>query len=108
MFGQASQGQLDKDLRRAVREAMPHITTHFEALPAYRFVDIYRAIESFCEKLDTVEVIDATHHAGLNQLLFDTPQRPNSYPRVPARRSNWKTGPNTELSLPRGPVLGGL
>jgi hypothetical protein len=48
---------------------MSRLRVHWKDLPAYRFVDIYRAAEAFCEQNAATTVVESEHVEDLNSLL---------------------------------------
>jgi hypothetical protein len=77
-----------------------HFQVHTKDLPHYRFIDLYRAAEAFCQNRGDVTSIVSEHNQDLNTLLHAkrepwTPRRLNR-----SRSIAWPTGPHQEVYLP--------
>lgn len=77
------------------------LIVHNVALPVYRFVDLFNAIEAFFENQTAIEKIETLQQGEtLNQLIHD--KRPDWADRRirPSSRIAWQTGPDEETYLP--------
>src|SRR5574341_1027064 len=82
-------------------QSLTRFCFHTKELPSYRFVDLYRAIEAYCEARPIVHIIESEHQEDLNNLLHGKPQRGGTPRRV--KRSSttaWPSGPRDECFLP--------
>ena len=72
---------------------------HTKELPHYRFVDVYRAVEHYCQRRNEVTKIESEHEENLNSILHGRRQQWN--PRQIKRASNvaWPLGPDEEVYL---------
>ena len=95
-----SQSQLDSALRNAARSGLPGMTVHVETLPGYRFVDIYRAIEGFCQSHDYTEEFDCQNPWDLSTIMFQA-NHTQGYPLQPAAKTIWDIGPDSTETLPQ-------
>ncbi len=94
---------LDID-KRLSAEVGPAAITRFRVsskeLPSYRFVDLFRAIESYSQAQDRVRVIESQHDEALNSLLHGKRQRWTSRRITQSSTTAWPTGPEEETYLP--------
>ena len=82
------------------RGALARFGVHTKALPHYRFVDLYRAVEEFCRGRADVTVIEAEHDEDLNEILHAKRRKWISRRIKPSRRTAWPIGPDDEIYLP--------
>ncbi len=71
-----------------------------KTLPAYRFVDLHRGIEAFCDDRPVTYKVESEHGEDLNGLLHGKPQ---AWAWRAVRRSGttaWPVGPEEEVYLP--------
>ena len=69
-FGYVSPGDIDGYIARALHSRqLTHFHVHTRELPHYRFVDLYRAVETFCQGRGDVQTIASEHEEDLNSLL---------------------------------------
>lgn len=69
-------------------------------LPAYRFVDLFHAVETYSRSKTRVRVIESQHEEDLNSLLHGKRQRWPSRQITQSGRTAWPTGPEEETYLP--------
>ncbi|MGI9475904.1 MAG: AAA family ATPase [Hyphomicrobiaceae bacterium] len=72
---------------------------HTIDLPAYRFVDLMRAVASVIEPRADVTKIETQQHEGLNQIVHDVDTHYDRTMRTSPKVA-WPTGPNSEAYLP--------
>lgn len=94
---------LDIDKRLAA-EIDPGRPTQFRVsskeLPSYRFVDLFRATESYSRSGSRLRVIESQHDEGLNTLLHAKRDRWRSRRITRSSNTAWPTGPREETYLP--------
>lgn len=79
---------------------LTHFHVHTRELPHYRFVDLYRAVDAFCQGYGDVRTIASEHEEDLNSLLHG---KRREWPSRRLKRSRyiaWPIGPRAEVSLP--------
>ena len=69
-------------------------------LPAFRFVDLYRAIDAFLATVDNVRSIESDNSESLNKLLHSRGNRWDSRRITKSPRTAWTVGPDEEVFLP--------
>jgi AAA+ superfamily predicted ATPase len=79
---------------------LTHFHVHTKELPHYRFVDVYRAAEAFCQGYDRVTTLASEHHDDLNTLLHARRQHWASRRIKHSRYTAWPVGPRQEGYLP--------
>lgn len=69
-------------------------------LPSYRFVDLFRTAEEYCDEREVITTIDSEHNEDLNSLLHA--ERQQWMTRRLKRSTNiaWPVGPKDEEFLP--------
>jgi hypothetical protein len=77
-----------------------HFHVHTRELPHYRFVDLYRAVDAFCQGYGDVRTVASEHEEDLNSLLHGKRRQWPSRRLKRARYIAWPSGPRTEVSLP--------
>lgn len=80
--------------------SMKNFYVNSTELPGYRFVDLYRTVEAYCEDRREVATLDAESSEDLNGLLHGERQQWMSRRVVRAPNTAWATGPETEEFLP--------
>ncbi len=77
-----------------------HLIVHVAQLPAYRFVDLNNAIESFVEKSGDVAKIETQQSESLNELIYN--QKPEWSDRTVRKSTKiaWQDGRDSEIYLP--------
>lgn len=90
----------DQIVRHLGGAATARLQVHWTQLPAYRFVDVYRAVERYCaDRGDTVRV-DSEHGEDLNSILHaKCPSWASRHLKM-ASTVAWPIGPAEEESLP--------
>jgi len=73
---------------------------HAKDLPAYRFVDLYRAADAWCRRGETVRIESEHASETLNAILHASPSRWVSRRITGAVRKPWAVGPGEEAFLP--------
>jgi SpoVK/Ycf46/Vps4 family AAA+-type ATPase len=90
--------------KRLATEVYPIALAQFRVsskeLPSYRFVDLFRAIESYSHSQTRVQVIESQHDEDLNSLLHGKHQRWTSRQITQSGSTAWPTGPEEEVYLP--------
>lgn len=100
-FGYLSSGAIDAYIARVLHcQRLTHFHVHTKELPHYRFVDVYRAVESFCQGRDNVQTIASEHEEDLNSLLHGRRRQWPSRRLKRARYLAWPIGPRAEVSMP--------
>ena len=100
-FGYVSPGDIDGYIARALHSRqLTHFHVHTRELPHYRFVDLYRAVETFCQGRGDVQTIASEHEEDLNSLLHGKRRQWPSRRLKRARYIAWPSGPRAEVSLP--------
>lgn len=93
---------IDDRLRAEIGEAnVDKFSVIFKELPGYRFVDLYRAIESLAKSKGRLKTIESENFENLTALLHG--EHPNSgmIRRITrSSRSAWPTGHDSEAFLP--------
>lgn len=92
---------IDKRLSAEVRPtALARFRVSSKELPSYRFVDLFRSVESYSQSQARLRVIESQHEENLNSLLHGKRQR--WLPRRITQSSGtaWPTGPEEETYLP--------
>jgi Cdc6-like AAA superfamily ATPase len=91
---------IDKRLDYELGASSRSFRVHSKELPAYRFADIYRAIEGYCADREAVSSIEAEQSEDLNSILHG--KRPKWLSRRIKQASStaWPTGPSEEVFLP--------
>ncbi len=92
--------EIDERIAFEFRSSLRSFRVHSKELPAFRFVDIYRAIESSCAGREGVSTIEAEQDEDLNSILHGKRQRWVSRRIKQASSTAWPTGPSEELFLP--------
>ena len=92
---------LDDRLRFEVggRVVVKYVVSNKE-LPAFRFVDLYRAIARSLADVDHVRRIESDNEEDLNSLLHGERNRWNSRRITKSPRLAWTVGPGEEVFLP--------
>lgn len=82
------------------RDRLPRFQVHAKDVPHYRFVDVYRAIERFCQVRGPFAKVNTEHGEDLNSILHGRP--PGWVSRRIKRAANvvWPTGAGQEVYLP--------
>lgn len=96
-----SPNDIDVRIARTLNyRALTHFQVHTKELPHYRFVDLHRAVEAFCQNRGDVAFILSEHNEDLNALLHL--KRDQWTPRCINRSRSlpWPTGPHEEAYLP--------
>ena len=100
MFG-GSQRKIDRELAaRIAPTAVESYRTASKLLPAFRFVDLFYAIETLCRERTGVVRVDSENDEDLNTLLHGKRQTWSSRKLTKASRLSWPTGPEKEVLLP--------
>ena len=93
--------QIDKELTSRVAPAkIKSYRTAIKELPAYRFVDLFNAIEAFCQNQDNTVRIESESPEDLNKLLHEKRQKWISRKFTQASRLPWTVAPEKEVFLP--------
>ncbi len=79
---------------------MARFRVHSKELPSYRFVDLSRAVEAYCDARKVVHTIESEHQEDLNSLLHARRQRWMSREIKRSGHSAWPIGPREEIFLP--------
>lgn len=82
------------------RPLMSRFRVHSRDLPAYRFVDLYRATAAFCEEHGATEIIESEHTEDLNSLLHGKPYQGALRKMKTPGRIAWPVGPGKEEFFP--------
>jgi hypothetical protein len=80
--------------------AIARFRVSLKELPSYRFVDVFRSIESYSQSQDCLRVIESQHDEDLNSLLHGKRQRWTSRRITQSSSTAWPTGPEEETYLP--------
>lgn len=100
-LGYVSPGDIDSYMARALHcRQLTHFHVHTRELPYYRFVDLYRAVDAFCQDYRDVRTIASEHEEDLNSLLHGKRREWPSRRLKRARYMAWPIGPGAEVSLP--------
>jgi SpoVK/Ycf46/Vps4 family AAA+-type ATPase len=81
-------------------QSMARFRVHSKVLPSYRFVDLYRAIEVYCQTRQAVQTIESEHQEDLNSLLHGKRERWASRKIKRSGNTAWPSGPRDETFLP--------
>ncbi len=93
--------QIDDHIRFELRHSrIKNYTISEKNFAAYRFVDIFRAIESKMEGKSSLRTIDSDNYEDLAGLIHGEPGHPSYRKIVKSVRTAWPTGPNQETFLP--------
>lgn len=79
---------------------LDHFQVHSKELPHYRFVDLYRASEYFCQSHGETIKIESEHSEDLNGILHGKKDRWISRRIKRSKNVAWPVGPNEEMYLP--------
>ena len=95
------ESRIDHRLRvEAGGDAVEKFVVSQKELPAYRFVDIYRAIDRALAGMPGVRRIKSSNDENLNELLHAKQPRWASRQITLSRRVAWPVGPDEEVFLP--------
>lgn len=92
--------KLDRRIAFALRCPTESFRVQSKEVPAFRYVDIYRAAEAYCAGREGVTTIEAEQPEDLNSILHARPPSWLSRNIKKAARSAWPTGPGEEVFLP--------
>ncbi len=93
--------EIDREL--AVQVAPAHLESYRTAsrvLPAFRFVDLFQALEAVLDESGDVVRVDSENAEDLNTLLHGKRQAWNSRKLTKASRHSWPVDPEKEILLP--------
>lgn len=79
---------------------LDYFQVHGKELPHYRFVDLYRAAEHFCQTHGETKKIESQHSEDLNSILHGKKERRASRRIKRSRNVAWPIGPKEEIYLP--------
>lgn len=79
---------------------LDHFQVHSKELPHYRFVDLYRAAEYFCQSHGETTKVESEHSEDLNSILHGKKQRWTSRRIKRSKNVAWPIGPKDEIYLP--------
>lgn len=82
------------------RGAIARYAVSQKDLPAFRFVDLYRAIDAHLTSFDDVRSIESDNSESLNKLLHGRGNRWDSRRITKSPRTAWTVGPDEEVFLP--------
>ena len=82
------------------RGAIARYVVSQKDLPAFRFVDLYRAIDACLAAVDNVRSIESDNSESLNRLLHGRGNRWDSRRITRSPRAAWTVGPDEEVFLP--------
>ena len=82
------------------RGAIARYVVSQKDLPAFRFVDLYRAIDTHLAPVDDVRSIESDNSESLNKLLHGPGNRWDSRRITKSPRTAWTVGPDEEVFLP--------
>ncbi len=69
-------GEIDKRMAQEIGRARFRLfQVYTKELPHYRFVDLYRAAEHYCEQRGEYVKIESEHEESLNSILHSKPGR---------------------------------
>ena len=92
---------IDRRLRVEVgRGAVTRYVVSEKDLPAFRFVDLYRAVDAYLAEVDDVRRIASHNSESLNNLLHGSGNRWDSRRITKSPRTAWTVGPDEEVFLP--------
>ena len=92
---------IDRRLRFDVgRSDVARFVVSQKDLPAFRFVDLYRAIDAYLAAVDNVRSIESDNSESLNKLLHGRGNRWDSRRITKSPRTAWTVGPDEEVFLP--------
>ena len=96
-----SSRQIDKELiLRIAPTNIKSYRTDRRELPAYRFVDLFNAIEALCQNQNETVRIESENSEDLNNLLHEKRQKWISRKFTQASRLPWSVAPEKEVFLP--------
>lgn len=95
------QDRIDEALRAQIGRGLAEFTAHSASLPAYRFVDLYRAIERAAGAAASAKVIDAQSPEALTDLIHSPGHEYPPRVLVKPDRLPWQVAAGTEEYLPR-------
>ncbi len=94
----------DIKTRLAYEMGVPKLTAFqvgTKELPHYRFVDLYRATDSYCEGRENVKIIESEHRdEALNSILHAKRQEWMSRRINRSSTTSWLVGPEKDVFLP--------
>jgi hypothetical protein len=94
-------GEIDKRMAQEIGRARFRLfQVYTKELPHYRFVDLYRAAEHYCEQRGEYVKIESEHEESLNSILHSKPGRWMSGRIKRASKVAWPIGPGEESYLP--------
>ena len=94
-------GEIDKRIAQEIGRAHLRLfQVYTKELPHYRFVDLYRATEHYCEQRGESVKIESEHEESLNSILHSKPARWMSRRIKRASKVAWPIGPGEESYLP--------
>jgi SpoVK/Ycf46/Vps4 family AAA+-type ATPase len=100
LFGR-SKRDIDREIaKRVAPAALAVYRTAFKQLPAFRFVDLFNAIEATVSERRGVNRIESENDEDLNSLLHGKRYAWNSRRITQATRLAWPTSPDKEVLLP--------
>ena len=82
------------------RGAIARCAVSQKDLPAFRFVDLYRAIDAHLTSFDDLRSIESDNSESLNKLLHGRGNRWDSRRITKSPRTAWTVGPDEEIFLP--------
>jgi hypothetical protein len=92
---------IDKRLAAEIAPVRPRqFRVSSKELPSYRFVDLFRAIESYTRCVSRLRVIESQHDESLNSVLHAKRDRWRSRRITRSSNTAWPTGPGEETYLP--------
>jgi hypothetical protein len=96
-----SKRDIDREIvKRVAPAARAAYRTASNQLPAFRFVDLFNAIEAIVRERPGVTRIESENEEDLNSLLHGKRYRWNSRKITQATRIAWATSPDKEVLLP--------
>lgn len=100
-FFSAPETRIDDKIRSEIgRWNIQNFTVSEKDFPEYRFVDIFRAIESKMEGKSNLRTIQSDNYENLASLIHIEAQFAEHRHIVKSIRTAWPTGPDQELFLP--------
>lgn len=69
-------------------------------LPSYRFLDLYKAIESFVKERENVEIIHSEHNEDLKNIVHSRPYNVNDRIINSSTRTTWQKSQTDDIYLP--------
>jgi hypothetical protein len=89
--------EIDKQITEEIgRDRRRRFRVHTKTLPHYRFVDLHRATEHYCQQRDDFVKIESEHDEDLNSILHGKRQRWISRSIKRASNVAWPIGPGEE------------